>query len=93
MRKKEEREKEFQKLVDVGGLNFLEKAIMEEVQRKKDKEREKQEVDSVIEFFAYLVFLLFIIAVIAGTYFLAYFEGPNSILDKVINSIMEGRYK
>ncbi|WP_206911616.1 hypothetical protein [Enterococcus sp. DIV0849a] len=65
---------------------------MKEVQRKKDKEREKQEVDSAIEFLAYLVLLLFIIAIISGCYFLVYSETPKSILDNVINSIMEGRY-
>ncbi|WP_348922139.1 hypothetical protein [Enterococcus rotai] len=92
MRKKEKREKEFQKFVDIGGLDFLRKAEMKEVQRKKDEERKKQEVSGIMEFLAYLVSLLFIIAVIVGTYFLVYFEGPKSILDKVINSIMEGRY-
>ncbi|MFD1901296.1 hypothetical protein [Enterococcus termitis] len=92
MRKKEEREKEFQRFVDVGGLKFLEETKIKKAESKRDKERKRQEGEEFMELVGYFLFCALAILLMVGTYWFFLSEFGKRMVEETVNSIMKGRY-
>lgn len=92
MRKKDKREKDFQRFVDVGGLKFLEEAEIKKVESERYQARKRQEEEEFMELLGYLLFCVLAVGLIVGAFWLVFSEFGKRMIDEAIKSIMEGRY-